>query len=328
MKSWITKSFLVALALLLTSEFITRVLFAERMSGRFEYGYHPTAGFVEKIGTLYLVKSGGRRFFDQKLSIQRPTETFRAFVIGDSVARGGNPEACYGGQLAKELRLRGFQAESANMALPGYGGHRKLVVLRQALNYQPSLVILHVGNSNEYEDEREYKRSEEFKTWHPKNWLMKIQVVRRLYEVKTEKVYWRWLPQAIRNQRLASDKDAEVAASINPEKLKQWDERVKRFTSESVALAREKHVPILLVSQATRLKRPDGTAYLDDQGMDQLANSLVGDGVYHLSMKEALIRAGMTNDFMDSAHMNPPAHTAMGKAIADLVQEKQLVPAK
>ena len=46
---------LFLLALFVAGELIVRVFFARNMSGRFEYGYHPTAGFVEKAdGTVQL----------------------------------------------------------------------------------------------------------------------------------------------------------------------------------------------------------------------------------------------------------------------------------
>jgi hypothetical protein len=44
--------------------------------------------------------------------------------------------------------------------------------MRKILQYDPSLIILHLNDSNEYEDEREC-RSRDFKGWHPRHWLMK-----------------------------------------------------------------------------------------------------------------------------------------------------------
>ena len=210
-----SKPFLCLLALLVGAELVVRVFFARSMAGRFDYGYHPTAGFVERAdGTVRLERAGGRRFFPQSFSRERPTNTFRIFVIGDSVARGTSVESSYAGQLGEQLRARGVKAESFNLSVPGFGARRKQLVLEQALRYQPSLVILHVNDSNEYEDEREWRRREEFRGWHPRNWLMKSLAIRRLYELKQEKVYWEWLPASVRNQRAVSDADAEIKASL------------------------------------------------------------------------------------------------------------------
>ena len=57
------------LTLLVGAELVVRVFFARSMSGRFEYGYSPTAGFVEHAdGTVNLVHAGGRPFWPQEFS--------------------------------------------------------------------------------------------------------------------------------------------------------------------------------------------------------------------------------------------------------------------
>lgn len=324
MKRLIAPSFWLALAVLLAGELVVRVAFQQRMSGRFHYGYHPTAGFEEENGVLKLVKAGGRRFHEQEISVRRPPGVFRILTIGDSVARGPSLEASYPAQLAEELKRRGVNAEGVNLAVAGYGARRKLVVLRQALKYEPSLVILHLNSSNEYEDEREFNRSEEFKSWHPRNWLMKSQGIRRLYEVKTEKVYWRWLPTEIRNQRQAADADAELRATLNPAKLREWTQRFEQITAESIALARQQGVPVLLVTQCLDTQAPDGTRRLDDGGLDALGRSLQTNGVHHLSMKDTFERLER-NHFADGSHVRAEGHVVLANAIADLLERVRLV---
>src|SRR5688572_31417386 len=152
MKRWVTAPFLVTLALLAGSELVARVCFARNMSGRFEYGYSPTAGFVENAdGTVSLVRAGGRRFHAQTFSKTRAPGTFRVMVIGDSVPRGSSLASSYPAMIGEKLRARGIQAEGLNLAVGGNGALRNQIILRKALDYQPSLVILHVNNSNEFE---------------------------------------------------------------------------------------------------------------------------------------------------------------------------------
>jgi lysophospholipase L1-like esterase len=296
------------------------------MSGRFEYGYNPTAGFVEnKDGTVNLIRAGGRRFHPQKLTWQRPSNTFRIFTIGDSVARGGSLASSYPMLIAEELKQRGIKAEAFNLAVPGYGAHRKQIITEQAVKYNPSLIILHVGASNEFEDQREYKRSVEFKSWHPKNWLMKSLVLRRVYEMKTEQVYWNWLPQAVREQRMASDADAELQSSVNPEKMREWDDRVKNHTAATVRLAREHGIPVLLVTQANTIKDPQTQQVkLVDGGLDNMLRPLEGEGVYLLSMRQTFEPFDYAKLFSDGAHMYAKGHQALAKAIADLLLDKNL----
>jgi lysophospholipase L1-like esterase len=323
MNRYLRNPWLLLLALFIAGELIVRVFFARNMTGRFEYGYHPTAGFVEKVdGSVQLVRAGGRRFRPQTFSRQRPAGGFRVMVIGDSVPRGPSLEGAYAAQLAEQLCKEGLKAEAINLAVAGNGAQRSQIILRKALEYQPSLVILHVNNSNEYEDEREFKRSEEFKSWHPRNWAMKSLLLRRLYEAKTEKVFWEWLPAEIRNQKAVSDADAEVAASMNTAKLREWDDRVKRFTSESLALARARVVPVLIVTQVRREADRAGGMRLDDHGLDELVQPLTGEGVELLSLKKLLEPLPCETLFADSVHFNRAGHAVIAASIARRIRER------
>ena len=326
MKGLFTKSFLLLIALLCGSELVVRVFFARNMSGRFEYGYHPTSGFVESAdGTVKLVRSGGRRFHPQSFTRKRPSNTFRILVIGDSVPRGPSLQSSYASRIGESLRASGMKAESFNLAVPGYGAHRNQIVLRQALDYQPSLIILHVNNSNEFEDTREWRRAQEFKTWHPKNWPMKSLVFRRLYELKTEKLFWKWLPTEVRDQAAIRDVDAEVNASINEAKVREWDEQVKRFTAESVSMAQQYAVPILLLTQARCERGPDGKFALADHGLDAMTQSLTGKTVSQLSMKETFAGTDLGKHFSDGAHLRKEGHDWLAHAIITKLRREGII---
>lgn len=317
----VTKAFLFALALFCVCELVVRVFFARNMSGRFDYGYHPTAGFEERSdGTVRLVRAGGRRFHPQSFSQKRPDGVFRVFTIGDSVPRGGSRASSYAAQVSELLNQAGVKAESFNLAVAGFGARRSQLVLQQALKYQPSLVILHVNNSNEYEDEREWRRAQEFQSWHPKNWLMKSLVLRRVHEMKTEKVFWEWLPPEIRNQRAVNDADAEVLASMDENKIREWDELVRRKTAENIALARKAGTKIVLVTQARLERPPGGGTVLNDYGLDELVAPLLGADVLHVSMKRVFNRPDAGELFADSAHLRPDGHKALAAAIMAAVR--------
>ncbi|HEY1170949.1 MAG TPA: SGNH/GDSL hydrolase family protein [Verrucomicrobiae bacterium] len=316
MKRKLTAAFLLMLFLLVGAEVVVRVFFARNMAGRFDYGYHPDAGFVEEGDKLKLVRAGGRRFFPQEMKLKPEAGTFRIFVIGDSVPRGPGLEKAYAYQLQEILKTNGVKAEAYNLCVPGYGAQRKQIVLSKALEYQPDLVILHLNASNEYEDEREYKRSKEFDGWHPKNWLMKSLIIRRLHEAKTEKAFWHLLPTEVRQQGAINDADAEIAAGQNEATRKRWLEQVKQWTATSVQTAQDKKVPILLVSQAVCENMKDRTQPLDDQGLDAVAESFRGVSVYHLSMKEVLTGGDYATLYSDGSHMRPDGHRTVAEALA------------
>jgi hypothetical protein len=327
MKRWLTPAFLTMLTLLVGAELVVRVFFTRSMSGRFEYGYSPTAGFVENAdGTVNLVHAGGRPFWPQTFSKTRPPGTFRVMVIGDSVPRGASLATAYPAQIGEQLRAMGIKAESFNLAIGGNGSARSEIILRQALDYQPSLVILHADNADEYEDEREYARAQAFKSWHPKNWLMKSLFIRRLYEAKTEQVFWKWVPAEVRVLADVNDYGTKALAGENPATRREWDERVRKNTAECVALARARGVPILLLTAAREHDDGHGGHFLDDRGMDNLVQPLLGSGVYFLSMKQIL---GATNfaEFYtgDGTHLQPAGHALIAAAVVEKLRQEGVV---
>jgi hypothetical protein len=321
MRRVFTKSFLLIAAVLLASELAVRVFYSRGLSGRFDYGYHPTAGFRENAdGSLDLVRAGGRRFHPQHYQQRRPDGVLRIMVVGDSVPRGPSLAEAYPAQLAGLLRQRGIEAEGWNLCVPGYGAHRCHVVLEKALDYQPSVVIRHVNNSNEYEDEREWRRSQDFKGWHPRNLLMKSVLIRRIYEMKTEGVFWALLPERIRAQQGVNDAAAEIAALADESRIRIWQERVRNYLAGDIAACRKAGVPMLLVTQVR--KRGEGTqASLDDSGLDELARSYSAPDVGVLSMKESLSGVDFAPLFMDNAHLLPAGHRLLAEMIAAKLPE-------
>ena len=299
-------------------EVVSRVFFSRTLSGRFEYGYHPTAGFVERgNGTVDLVRAGGRRFFPQTFALKKPEGTTRIMVVGDSVARGRNVPSSYAGQLGEILRARGIKAEAHNLAVPGYGARRKEITAAQAITYGTDVLVLHVNGSNEYEDEREWMRYLQFKSWHPQNWLMKSVVIQRWYEVKTEKMFWYWLPAEIRSQSAVSDADAEVAAGMDAAKLAEWEQVVRDRTRATVEHAVAAGVKVILVTQATFGEGADGKMRLDGGGLDAMTAPLLGRDVTRVSMMEVLRgRQDLKDLFADGAHVRELGHELLAQAIA------------
>ncbi len=293
-----------------------RLLFAQTLSGRFDYGYDATAGFVENAdGTVDLVRAGGRKFFPQAFALKREPDMARVMVVGDSVARGRDVASSYAGQLGAMLRESGIKAESFNMGLPGYGARRKQLVLQQALKYNPSLVVLHVNSSNEFEDEREWRRREEFRSPHPKNWLMKSVVLRRLFEVRTEKIFWELLPQEVRLQGAVSDADSEINASMNAAMLAQWHDLVRDQTVLSVETAKKAGVPILLVLQANEVMKADGHSVADDLGQYEWAAKLASSNVEIIGMKDVFKGRDAKALYVDGSHMKAAGHELLARAV-------------
>jgi lysophospholipase L1-like esterase len=312
MKKIFTLSFVSVVIVLIFLELVIRLFFSENMSGRFEYGYHPTAGFVErKDGVVELVRAGGRRFRPQSFQMPKVEGVFRVFVIGDSVPRGPSLEGAYAWQLQELLKQEGIKAEVLNMGVAGYGVRRNQIILKQVLQYQPDLIILHLNDSNEYEDEREWRRAVDFKSWHPSKWLTKSLLIARIYELKTEKIFWESLPQKIRETAGVKDADAELAKETDNTQTDNWWKLMEDTTLENCKFMESMHCPFILVSQA----RKDKSKQLDDAGLDLFARSLVGEPDRFLSMRQLFSdEVGLTL-FSDSSHLRAAGHERLAKAL-------------
>jgi hypothetical protein len=323
MKGLIKPAFALAVILLALAELGAHLFFAQDISGRFDYGFSPDAGFRERgDGTVELFRAGGRRFHPQSFKQHRRPGVFRIFVVGDSVPRGPAFKEAYAWLLGEEFQKRGLQAEAVNLACPGYGVRRSQIVLRKIMAYEPSLIILHVNN-NEYSDEREYRRSQEFQSWHPRNWPMKIFIFRRLYEAKLESVFWRLVPEKVRAKYALDDADAQVAASVDAGKTDEWMQRVGETTARSVALARQAQVPVLLITQARLEKAGNPAPALNDHDLDALARSLAGNGVFHVSMKEVFSPLpDLQVHFADSGHLRKSGHLILAQAIFHKIRQE------
>jgi lysophospholipase L1-like esterase len=317
MKTPLTQSCLLVLLTLLVLELIVRIFFAQNMSGRFEYGYHPRAGFVQKKdGSVDLVRAGGRRFRPQSFETPKAPGTYRIFVIGDSVPRGPSLEEAYPRQLQNLLTQSGLHAEVINLGIAGNGIRRSRIITDQLFQYEPDLLIFHLNDTNEYEDEREWRRAQEMGSWHPRAWLTKSLLIARLHELKTEKIYWFWLPEKVRQTNEKKDQDQETLALDDPEIQKIWAQRLIENTAELKKQAEEKNVPLLLVLQG-RLEMDSGNArVITSENLRFLEPSPT-----LLSMESALAQQAQPKSFFsDTAHLNARGHLVL----AEKLQEKIL----
>lgn len=123
------------------------------------------------------------------------------------------------------------------------------------------------------------------------------------------------VPAEVRVLADVNDTGNKTLAGQNPEIRREWDERVRRHTAESVALARARGVPVLLLTAARE--------HDDGHGMDDLVQPMLGDGVYFPSMKEILQKTNFISLYSDGTHLRPPGHALIADAVVkELLQEK------
>ena len=109
--------------------------------------------YIEEGNSVVRTNSDG--FRDKVWQLQKPDDTFRIAVVGDSFCEAiqvkREDSFCY--QLEKMLRERGNSVEVMNFGISGFGTAQEFEMLRhRVLKYQPDLVILAVFLGNDVGD--------------------------------------------------------------------------------------------------------------------------------------------------------------------------------
>jgi len=323
MRAWIPKSVVLVIVLVFGAEVITRYFFAQSLTGRFDYGFHPTAGFEENMDeSISLIKAGGRPFRPQTYKMLPEPGMFRIMVFGNSVPYGyyGNGDApideAYPALIAHHLRAEGKKAEGWNLAVGGYGARRVNVLLQQAVRYKPGFVVLHVHLWSN--DEINERRRHEFDGWHPKNWFMKLMVVRRLYEAKNERLFRKYAPQTTAPGDISGMENRRLEAP-SAENLARWKDQTMEWTAKSIELCRSQSIPIILVSQASRFRDSTGKDFLDEQGLDSELKMNFGKSAEIVSMKKIFDGKNWESLYTDHVHLTKAGHDLLAAEIMKIV---------
>ncbi|HEX7176474.1 MAG TPA: SGNH/GDSL hydrolase family protein [Pyrinomonadaceae bacterium] len=125
------------------------------------YALRPgAAGWYRKEGASYVrINSDGLR--DREHAREKPTDTFRIAVVGDSYAEALQVELAASFWAVMERRLQacaaqfagGRRVEVINFGVSGYGTAQELITLRERVwDYSPDLVLLAFTTNNDITD--------------------------------------------------------------------------------------------------------------------------------------------------------------------------------
>jgi hypothetical protein len=133
----------------------------------FFYDYDPVVGFRLRPGTKgYYLKEGGGYVSinsdglrDREHAIQKPPNTLRIAVLGDSFAEAMqvNQKEAFWAVMAKELKkcenLKGRNIEVINFGISGLGTTQELLILKHRVwKYSPDVVLLAFTTGNDVSD--------------------------------------------------------------------------------------------------------------------------------------------------------------------------------
>ena len=307
----------LVIIIILAFELIFRFSLKDSFDGRFDYGYRPGVGIRESSnGEVQFRSTAGRKFWPQTYNSKKENATIRIIVVGDSIARGSSLQNSYPKLLEDRLnKLSENKYEIWNLSIPGYGTERKKIILLDILKYQPDLVILHSGLSNEFEDERDKRFFNQYQGWHPQHWPMKSYLLRWLDEIQQQRIKIKLLSPEIRNHTATNDIDDEHLASKDRENILKWQRVFKSETRESIELLNSNKIPYLYVPRV--IHNPEKNEVDDDGLYETLIPLLKGDVFIDLKLIFNDLKA---SDLFskDNIHLTNKGH----EVISDILLKK------
>lgn len=263
-----------ALLWLLILEVAARLLWTPGWVGRlaeldpgYDLGFAFTRPLCEPDGPARMTCPPGqyRPIARQSFARVKRPDMLRVFTLGGSHAAGAG---AYSGRLLRALRqdCEALRWEGINLAVKGHGSARILLAAQEALRYEPDLLILDFGGTNEYEDERDLAERDRLHAgiW---NYLLASHAV-----VLGRKLLARRFA-ALRPTARTGD---EQLASRDPDNLARWQRSLAANYHALLALARARGIPVVIVGRASLREHAAGSRELANH---RLFLSLAGDGV-------------------------------------------------
>ena len=155
-----TMLFLAIVELLCRIAWDPRLINAELMSRigpTYDYGYVIPGPMCRPFfGKLVCYSRQHAGITRQELTLNPDANYRRIGVVGESHSARSYS---FGNKLSRELnqRCKGLQFETMNLSNDGLGSSRIRIRLEELFRYQPDLVLVNPGGSNEYEDERDLR---------------------------------------------------------------------------------------------------------------------------------------------------------------------------
>ena len=291
-----------------------------RLEPNYNYGYDTSQPFFyEKGDTFFLYPTEYRFFNEQSMKRVKKENGFRIFILGPSAA-ALPPEKNYSRFLEKFLCRKAPEIEWETVIISGggVGSKRMLLYLKQAIEYEPDLLIIHPGGTNEYEDDVTLKYKNTMNSG-PRAILYRSNFIVILNKILLKAGLIASLPIAI---------ESEVEASNKEENTQRWVTQFDKNLSEMIELASKHKIPVILVGGAHR--NPNGKTYADDLisafNIIIKKHSVSKNVIHYVDSPNILLshfphKNNLHLFSMDNWHWGPRTHMLIAEEIAEVILE-------
>jgi hypothetical protein len=283
------------------------------------YGFEGSRACFRVGEQMSCAKTQDMNIIPQTFPAKKPAGELRIVVVGSSVSwegsnyGQGSSEGNYPSRtLAALQRAHPEQALSLiNLSVPGFGTSRIAVRFREALEYDPDLLVLHLHDTNEI---REDQRRAYVGALHAglAGKLLYLQ------SVVVAKGWWGEVfeaPEAPRQRQTTE----EGAAEDNATKTERWTAGMKHNVQSMLDLAKARSIPVVLVGPS-RLNRQTGVR---DRPLNQYFSTLANGSTSYLNVVE-VFRADFAEHhqplFKDNVHYSALGTRVVASALAPLIE--------
>jgi hypothetical protein len=321
---------LFAGALLCTVELGTRLFFrppyvsVENYADHYPlaplYGLEGSRACFRVRGEMSCLKTQDMNIIPQTFPLKKPAGELRVIVLGSSVSwEGSHPGQgkSDGNYPSRTLSLLerahpGRALRLINLSVPGFGSSRVVVRLREALEYEPDLLIVHTHDTNEI---REDQRRAYVKALH----AGVAGKLLYLYSVVVLHEFWAELFEVRSTRRAAADIPDETEGLSESAKIDRWHAGLERNVQTMLDLAKARGVPVILVGPS----RADDHGGVRGRPLNRFLSTRVSSSVQFLDVVELFLENFAQKRrrlFKDRVHYSAEGTRVVAGALAPLVE--------
>jgi GDSL-like Lipase/Acylhydrolase family len=287
-----------------------------------QYGFEGSRACFHVRADMACAPTRDMNIIPQTFPLKKPAAELRIIVVGASISwegsgpHQGSSDGNYPSRMLASLvhDHLGRSLRLINLSVPGSGSTREVVRFREALEYDPDVLVIHVHDTNEIREDQRRAYV---------NGLHAGLAGKLLYlnSVVVLKAWWSKLFAVPVPHPAAEDVSNETEGLDDAAKLDRWQNGLKRNVQTMLDLAKGRGVPVILVGPS-RID-PHGRSGARDRPLNAYLSTRVGPGVQFLNVVEAF-RDDFAHRhralFKDNIHFSAQGTRVVGAALEPLVE--------
>jgi hypothetical protein len=283
-----------------------------------EYGFEGSRACFRVRDEMACARTQDMNVIPQTFPAKKPDGELRIVVVGSSVSwegsgRGqGSSEGNYPSRTLdllhrahpdRKLRL-------INLSVPGFGTTREVVRFREALEYEPDLLVVHVHDTNEIREDQRRAYVAQLHSGVAGKLLY-------LHSVAVLKAWWSDF-LSVRAARAVAAESGEDTES-DAQKYERWQAGIQRNVQTMLGLARARGIPVVVVGPS----RADRRHGVRDRALNPIFEAQIGGSAQFLNVSALFTEEYARRPrplFKDNVHYSAEGTRLVAAALASRIE--------